>query len=197
MALHDSATEAGTMRIEVKTADLPRWKPRISFDPTEFDEWESNYMQITLTRFEIEMAAMVGCHRQIEALLGKFQDNLSNGSLGWNEHVEGASAELALAKALGIYWDGSVNTFKRSDIGINIQVRSTTRPDGKLIIRPKDNPDDFYVLIRGKVPTFDIMGHIQGCKAMIDSYQFNPGAHSPAWFVPAEALRKNIRELLC
>ena len=80
---------------------------------------------ITLAWYELEMGGIIGLQRQIES----FRKNLTPklGYWSWHSHIEGALAELAVAKALNTYWSGSVNTFGAADIGADIQVRLRNR----------------------------------------------------------------------
>lgn len=154
--------------------------------------------EVKLTEYEVHMAAGVGTRRHIESIYKGRYDNLNNGSAGWNEHIEGAAAELAVAKLYSVYWDGSVSTFKKADLGVRVQVRSTQLGDGKLIVRDKDPDDDIYILVTGRVPTFHIRGGIPGDHAKIQKYIFNPSgvkSGKPAYFVPPKDLYLSIQDL--
>ena len=79
-------------------------------------------MKVVLTPNEVTSACRVGCSRQHEALLKGMQCKYGFKHSGWSIHIEAAAAEKATAKGLDMYWDESVNTFKRGDIGESIQV---------------------------------------------------------------------------
>lgn len=145
-------------------------------------------MLVTLDLFEIEMAAHVGLRRRLEALRVGLRDRHGyQGEDPWEGDIQGAAAELAVAKKLGRYWDGSVNTFKRGDVGA-AQVRSTPRRDGSLIVRSNDSEDDFYILVTGAIPEFNVVGYIRGADAKADRFRRAPAGRPAAWFVPQSAL---------
>lgn len=109
-------------------------------------------------------------------------------------HVDGAVAELAVAKVLGKYYDGTLNTFKKADIGTKVQVRHTVKHNYKLIIRPNDDPDHVFILVTGEAPELCVRGWSYGRDVMKDEYKQDPNnRNSPAWFVPQNALRKVVK----
>lgn len=141
----------------------------------------------TLTWFELWQASQVGCRRHIEAV----QAGFGNGAIpeqNWTLHVEGAGAEMAAAKAFDWYWSGSVNTFKDADIGRRVQVRWRSKPDYELIVRPRDRDEDFFVLVRGRAPQYEVYGGILGRDAKRDEWLRDYGGRPPAFFVPDSAL---------
>lgn len=79
----------------------------------------------------------------------------------WQEalviHHQGACAELAVAKAFGIYCPLHVNQFSgmQSDLPGNISVRWSKR--GTLVVRPNDS-DGTVVLVTGDAPDLEILG---------------------------------------
>lgn len=147
-------------------------------------------MLVTLELHEIEMAVQVGLRRRLEALRAGMRDRHGfGGDNPWEGDIQGAAAELAVAKHLGRYWDGSVNTFKRGDVG-EVQVRSTPRKDGSLIVRRSDSDTDHFILVTGAIPEFNVIGWISGAAAKSDEFKKSPNGRPPAWFVPQRALHK-------
>lgn len=60
---------------------------------------------------------------------------------------QGCCCEMGTAKILAINdFHPLVNTFKKPDIGVNLQVRGTSYWAGHLIIKPNDNMTHFYIL---------------------------------------------------
>lgn len=147
--------------------------------------------QVKLNYEECLFAAEIGCKRQVESIFANLKSSLTNGSAGWNEHIEGAAAELAYAKAAGVEWQAGVNTFKAGDVG-DVQVRSTRLTNGRLIVRPRDPTNALYVFVRGEIPNFTIVGSIRGSDAKSDRYLFNPpgksGNTKAAYFIPTDEL---------
>jgi hypothetical protein len=75
---------------------------------------------------------------------------------GWGVSIEGAAAEMAVAKSLNIYWAPSINTYKAPDVG-PYQVRWTEHYTGHLTIRGDDKLAR-YILVVGKMPHFRVVG---------------------------------------
>ncbi len=144
---------------------------------------------VTLTPAELRMAALVGLERQLEALSQSLPDRHGYEGEGWNIHIEGAAGELALAKWLGRYWDGSVNTFQSGgDVG-EIQVRTRSKEDYDLLVRPGDKEDAVFVLVIGKAPRFRVVGWIRGADAKRPEWLRAYGGRAEAYFVPQHALK--------
>lgn len=140
-------------------------------------------MNVVLERHEIEMAAVVGVRRRTASLDRCVDRHGYQGTNAWEQDIQGAAAELAVAKATRRYWDGSFDTFKRGDVG-QIQVRSTKRPDGSLIVRPSDSDLDIFFLVVGEIPEFTVVGWIKAQDAKQERYEKAPGGRPPAYFVP-------------
>jgi hypothetical protein len=105
------------------------------------------------------------------------------------EEVTGAAAEIAVAKSVGAFCIGSVNTFHRvPDVIGGTEVRATQREDGCLIVRDNDDNDRRYVLVTGEAPNLRIAGYLYGHEAKQLQWIRNPHGHRQAWFVPQEAL---------
>ena len=106
-----------------------------------------------------------------------------------------ASSELAVAKALHLYWNGSVNTFSRPDLP-NIEIKSQlhhvldrNKQTNFLIVR-KNMPDDQrYVLVVVHSKTdYRIAGFIPGYKAKQEKYISQRMGREPFYEVPLGAL---------
>ncbi len=143
-------------------------------------------MNVKLLPHEIEMAAQVGIRRRLESL--NFTDRYGYlGKDAWEQDIQAAAGELAVAKCLGLYWDGSVNTLKRGDVG-RLQVRSTSLPNGSLIVREGDTGDDLFVLVIGSIPFFRVVGSMYARDAKSDTFRRAPNGRPAAYFVPQSAL---------
>lgn len=147
-------------------------------------------MTVRLTAYELMQAATAGCLRQISALVKNLPDKHGFAGLGWSEHIEGACGEMAVAKVVNRYVSGSVNTFKvGGDIGGTIQVRTRSRHDYELIVRPDDRSEDVFVLVTGRAPEYEVRGWIRGEQAKRPDWLASHGGRAPAYFVPASALQ--------
>lgn len=143
---------------------------------------------IELTPIEIAIAANVGIIRRVASIQKGLVDQLhSRKSNPWQVDIEGACAEQACAKALGLHWGAGVNTFKAPDLGGNIQVRSTT--SRSLIIRDRDPDEDIFVLIVGQAPRYEIVGWILGKDGKNPLWRKDANnIGRPAYFVPQDKL---------
>jgi len=141
---------------------------------------------VRLEEFELRMAAAVGAERYIQALVRKLNDPIGKSS--WATHIDGACGELAYAKAMGLYWNGSVNTFKTPDVGVDIQIRYTRHLDGRLIVYDTDSDANRFVLVIQSGVAFKIAGHMIGAEAKKKEW-WKTDCLLPAYFVPQEALK--------
>lgn len=144
-------------------------------------------IEVTLEHYECGMAAQVGIARQLAAIRDGKRNAHGMTGLGWDEHVEGAAGELAAAKALGIYWDGSVDTYKRPDVG-PYQVRTRPRHDFDLIVRNGDADDEYFLLVTGQMPHYRVHGVILARDAKRPEWLKSYNNRTPAYFVPQENL---------
>jgi hypothetical protein len=141
--------------------------------------------RVRLTWYEVAVAAHVGVQRQIEALARKLPDRHGRSAQpGWSDHIEGACGELACAKVLGVYWNPSVNTFKRDGDVATYEVRTRLRDDYELLVRDDDPSDRNYVLVRGQAPCFHVVGWLPGTEAKDPRWRKTHGGREPAFFVP-------------
>jgi len=145
---------------------------------------------VVLSEDEMYRAAKVGCHRRIASIFARREDNKRTTKDPWQTDIEGAAAELAFAKYLGVEWNEGVDTFKAPDVG-ELQVRSTELPYGSLIIRPDDkNDDEIFVLVTGSCPVYRPIGWMRcgDCKQQ-------QWWRQDAWFVPQSAPLRDLEEL--
>lgn len=149
-------------------------------------------MRVKLTLPEMLSAANIGTIRQYTS-----DQRKSEYSVGFTEekmtalaaHIEGAMGEICVAKALGVYFDATVNTYGKADLGDDIGVRTTNKESNNLVLYPKDNPNYFYYLVKGSSPNYRICGWIQGKDAKQDKYLVTHINRSvPVWRIPEEDL---------
>ena len=151
---------------------------------------------ITLETHEVMLAAGVGVRRHVSALRGGLRDQHGFAGDGWGVHVEGACGEMAVAKLLNLYWNGSVDTFKDfGDVGA-LQVRTRSRHHYDLIVRRNDRGSDRFVLVTGTCPNFVVRGYIAAGEAQSHPEWLQKyGDREPAFFVPQVALHDLGAEL--
>jgi hypothetical protein len=123
---------------------------------------------IILRPAEARIAALVGAERMIGSLLNGNRPRPGiKPEIAWGINIEGAGAEMAFAKAMGWYWDGSVGVFHDQADVRHVHVRSTPWPQGKLIIRPERDVPGVYALVTGTFPRYAVRGWARwpGCPA--------------------------------
>jgi hypothetical protein len=138
--------------------------------------------------------------RQEEALKKDLPDRHGfDGVSGLTVHVEGAAGELAVAKALNVEWDATVNTFKGvADILADIEVRTRSRSDYDLIVRSDDDDNKTFVLVIRKGPkVFETIGWIKAKDAKQEQWVKTYGSRPPAFFVPKSALHDMEKIIKC
>jgi len=149
-------------------------------------------MNVTLTDYELVQAAMTGMLRQISAIkIGYEQDKVKPSGGFWQRHIEGACGEVAVAKAMGKYWGGSVNTFKaQGDLdGTGWEVRTRSDHAYNLIVRDNDPDDRVFILVTGTAPDYQVRGWLKAADAKRQEWKKNYGGHGFAYFVPNSELK--------
>lgn len=145
-------------------------------------------IRVQLSWFELAMASEVGRLRRLASIKRGHQHRHGASGAGWTECIEGACGEMAFSKAMNWYWDGSVNTYKRQDVG-GCQVRTLSQDWYDLIVREDDADDEPFVLVTGIAPNYLVHGWILGRDARTQEWFRSPNDRPPAWFVPQAALR--------
>lgn len=150
------------------------------------DKWT-----VELTPQELMQAAMVGVMRAVSCIRdGRQHKHGANIDESWQMQIEGACGEAAHAKASGVWWSASVNTFKsEGDVGA-VEVRTRSKDDYDLIVRKDDRDDAIYVLVVGRAPCFRVVGWIHGLEAKAPVFLASHGGREEAYFVPQSALNK-------
>lgn len=158
-------------------------------------------MFVTLDEKDTVLATAVANLRNKSQRDAKRRDGLVKGS-SLGRDLQGALAELAAAKALNLPWDGkwlpvSVwDTWKihGNDVG-KLEIRSTERFDGRLILHPTDKDFSPYLLITSEAhPTYHLVGWIYGIDGKIEKY-WRDNVPRPCYMVPQNDL-KSIDDLL-
>lgn len=112
------------------------------------------------------------------------------------EELIGVAGELAVAKYRGQFFIPGINTFHcKSDCGSDIEVRSTSHPDGHLIVRDNDSPGRRYVLAVVDGKGIRLAGWMTGENARRPEWRrASKRSDRPAWWVPQEEL-KDVKEM--
>lgn len=148
-------------------------------------------VMIELTPSELHHAAMVGSTRQFEAATRGRRNAHGMSDDAWRglaNHICGACGEIAVAKALGIYWGGETNTFAAPDLADGIQVRTRREHYMDLIVREGDHNQHRFYLVTGIAPRLVVHGWIKGLDAKRKEWLRTYGNREPAYFVPKRAM---------
>lgn len=147
-------------------------------------------MTVNLNWFEVLSAAYTGVMRRVESIRKGYKNAKGFDRTDvWDIDINGAGAEMAAAKCMNRYWDGSVNGFKRGDVG-NYQVRLARGETPYLLFRQNDNPDAIFVLVNGVLPSFKVLGWLKGSDGMKAKYLRSFGGRPEVYAVPPKYLHK-------
>lgn len=146
-------------------------------------------IDVVLDWHEVAMASHVGWLRACKSKADGRADARGFVGPGWDQHIEGACGELAVAKALGRYWSGSVDAFDACDLP-GLQVKTTAHANARLLIAPDADDGHRYVLVTGMAPRYRVCGWILAREAKRPDWLLDPsGKGRPAVFcVPQDAL---------
>lgn len=153
-------------------------------------------MDVVLSNAECRAAALVGIERRLTALANQTHEvyGKAHDGLYWEVDVEAAAGELAVAKAMGVFWsaaDSAAEDRAGGDLGTMggrvTQVRHTKRLNGSLICHPRDHDDHVFILVVGAMPRFKVVGWLHGADAKNEQW-WRTDRPRPAFFVPQHAL---------
>ena len=145
--------------------------------------------RVTLTLSEVLMATAAGAVRHMEAVRAGRRDRHGFEGDGLSAHILGACGEIAVGKLTGMYWGGESGTFKKSDIGHDVQIKTRSLEWHDLIVRHDDADDHRFVLVTGSPPCLTVHGWVWGREAKQPGYLKPHGGRPEAYFVPQSALR--------
>lgn len=158
----------------------------------------SSSTRVTLTKQEWRFAANVGTQRHIQAR----ERSIPQSENGYSKHIQGACAEMAVAKWLNCYWVGALvddPRENRGDVQPGLEVRSTSNPTGRLIIVERDPNEHAFVLAIGEPPDFDLAGwaYAADARRLVPFKPLTRGGVS-AWVLPRSQLRpmQELRRLM-
>jgi len=143
--------------------------------------------KIRLSYKEMLIGAQIGIMRRVQSMKrGYTHAHGRPDNDDWQRDIEGALGEMALAKYLNLYWVGG--EVCAVDVG-DFEVRTTVRPNGRLILHPKDDDTRYFWLVTGINGVYEIKGHILASEGKRDEYWSDPtGRQRHAYFVPQSAL---------
>ena len=158
-------------------------------------------MLTTLDEKDILLATEVANMRNKSQREAKRKDGLVKGS-SLGRDMQGTLAELAVSRALNLPWDGKWlpiaiwDSWKLegNDVG-KLEIRSTDRSDGRLILHPSDKDFSPYVLVTSDAhPSYKLVGWVYGIDGKNEKY-WRDNVPRPCYMVPQTNL-KSIDSLL-
>lgn len=97
--------------------------------------------------------------------------------------IRGAKCEFAASVLLNLYWRPTIGEIDKPDVGGVVEIRSTDRPNGRLIVKPKDSDEaPFALMIQIDEASFRFGGWMYGSRAK--TYPLLTKHGDPAHFVP-------------
>lgn len=147
-------------------------------------------MNVKLSWFEVLAAAYAGVMRRVESIRRNYKSSAGFDRTDvWDIDINGAAAEMAVAKCLNKYWDASVNGFHRGDVG-NYQIRLARSDTPYLLIREKDDEKAVFVSVQGTAPDFKVHGWLRGSEGKKAKYLRTFGTRPPVYAIPPKYLHK-------
>ena len=144
-------------------------------------------MIIELTPTELQEATDVGKKRRAfnesKRTSAAYGFDNANKEKALKIDIQGAIAEKSIAKTLNLNWIPFSEEFKTlvSDVGDNVQVRSTDYKQGNLLVHPKDKDEQIFILVRlHNLPKCEIVGWIKGKDGKKQQY-WEDGTNWPAF----------------
>lgn len=147
---------------------------------------------IKLTANEVCSAAHHALMRRVAKVNGeRYQEHrVKPDKFPWDNEIEAACAEIALAKHFGVFWSG-LGELGAGDAG-EWEARWTRWLDtGKLTIYPKDPDNRRYVLIDGVAPTMRLIGWLYAGEAKAQQWWIEDSGY---WQVPRAHLKNSFEE---
>lgn len=167
----------------------PRHELKKSTSPFEDVEEHGGVFTVRLAWYEVETCAHAGVRRRIESIRRGTKDAKGfNRTDKWDIDISGACGEMAVAKVLDKYWDVSVNTFHKGDVG-KLQVRTSRQEKPYLVVQKHNDDDDIFVLVQGQEATFKVIGWMVGRDAKQRKFLRSFGGRPAVFAVPPKNLK--------
>ena len=140
--------------------------------------------EVMLTWPEVLLAANAGVMRRINAVRNGRQEPYGQRPQSfWTHDINGAVAEVALAKHLDLFWSGTVGRVDLPDVG-PLQVRSKNDPKERLVILPTDGDGQIFVSVLVGLPKCTLCGWMRAGEAKRPEWLLPDDAGKKRYFVP-------------
>lgn len=155
---------------------------------------------VQLQEDEMLAGTIIGSMRSIRAILyGRRNraDGIDDDGRIWTRNVEGALAEVAAQRALGVNWSGLEGGAGTKALGgdagpyqIRLRIADYLDERPRMIVQQQDAPHEAFVLVVGRLGLYRLVGWMHAGEArQHGEWIANPGGWGEAWFVPQAALR--------
>jgi hypothetical protein len=145
--------------------------------------------EVSLTWPEILQAASVGVMRRVNAVRNRREEPYGERpKASWTDDINGAIAELAVAKHFNVFWSGTVGRVDLPDVG-RLQVRSKLQDDHRLVVRANDGDDEPVISVLVDLPICRICGWMIAKDAKRHEWLLSDPSKPDRYFVPNAELR--------
>jgi len=144
---------------------------------------------VKLSLQEVYVGASAGIVRRISGIArGGTETNNCPVDGGWQRDIEGALAEMALAKHFGLFWSG-IEKINAGDVG-EYEVKHSSHNKARLLVPlNNDRLDNWFWLVTGLHGSYTIHGCMLGRDAMQERYVDEPVPKRPCYCVPQSDLK--------
>ena len=152
---------------------------------------------VPMTMTEVYMAVSLGAFRRTSSWREGYNSSKhTSNPTDWAWDIEGALAEMALAKLLNVYYLPTNKDGKKPDVAGN-QVRSTDLKTGGMFFRENDipNKDQPFVLAIVEKHLVNLIGWLYGRDCMKEEWRFGR-PDEVCWLVPQRNVNRSMAELI-
>lgn len=150
---------------------------------------------VELSEYAFRQAEFAGNLRREHAVKNNFPEPYGTPPSDLLENdINSCCAEMAVAKFYNLHWEAVVDNPSKDlmgDVGSVLEVRSTWRRSGRLILHRRDRDDFPFILAIGKGPHWILAGWMWGEEGKKQKY-WDGGMPRPCYAVPQQDL-KNCR----
>lgn len=128
---------------------------------------------IELSKTEQEVVKLIALQRIIKVKEERLRQTIYGGDKTplWAE-IHAYGAEIAFCKHYNVFPDLSAGVYNMYDCivdGKKIDVKHTTRPNGKLMVKAKGwtDPPDYFAMLTGKFPVYRYVGFMPAADLLV------------------------------
>jgi hypothetical protein len=145
-------------------------------------------VELRLTEGEMFMAGHAALARRISNAINA-RKPAYGASDEWHMDFIGCMGEVATARHLNLFWSGTVDEFKRKDVGDLVEVRAITDASHSLLLHPKDGDAVPFVLALVQLPRVVLLGWAFAVAGKEQRYWRELRRGRPCYAAPQSILR--------